>query len=104
MHPGYLSRYSGQAGRPSNRGSITDKKNNLFLTPSNQYWGPSSLLSNEYRWVTSTKLKWSGCEADHSTPSKVDFLDNRLKDGSEIVSLTRRLPFTTRKIPGTYFC
>jgi hypothetical protein len=30
-------------------------------------------------------------------------LDNRLTDGGE-VSLTRRPPFTLRKIPGTHFC
>jgi hypothetical protein len=32
------------------------------------------------------------------------FLDNRLTDGSEGVSFTRRPPFTPRKIPGTHFC
>jgi hypothetical protein len=32
------------------------------------------------------------------------FLDNRLTDGDEVVSLTRRPPFTLRKIPGTHFC
>jgi hypothetical protein len=32
------------------------------------------------------------------------FLDNRLRDGGEVVSLTRRPSFTTRKIPGTHFC
>jgi hypothetical protein len=32
------------------------------------------------------------------------FLDNRLTDGGEVVSLTRRRPFTPRKIPGTHFC
>jgi hypothetical protein len=32
------------------------------------------------------------------------FLDNRLTDGSEVVSLKRRLPFTAKKIPGTHFC
>jgi hypothetical protein len=30
------------------------------------------------------------------------FLDNRLTDGGEVVSLTRQLPFTPRKIPGTH--
>jgi hypothetical protein len=30
-------------------------------------------------------------------------LDNRLTDGCEFVSLTRRPPFTFRKIPGTHF-
>jgi hypothetical protein len=32
------------------------------------------------------------------------FLDNRLTDGDEVVSLTRWLSFTPRKIPGTHFC
>jgi hypothetical protein len=32
------------------------------------------------------------------------FLDNRLTDGGKVVSLTRRPPFTSRKIPRTYFC
>jgi hypothetical protein len=30
-------------------------------------------------------------------------LDNRLIDGSEVVSLTRQPSFTPRKIPGTHF-
>jgi hypothetical protein len=30
------------------------------------------------------------------------FLDNRLTDGGEVVSLTRRPPFTPRKIRGTH--
>jgi hypothetical protein len=30
-------------------------------------------------------------------------LENRLTDGGEVVSLTRRPPFTARKIPGTHF-
>jgi hypothetical protein len=41
-----------------------------------------------------------GCE-----PSRIPhFLDNWLTDGSEVVSLMRRPPFTPRKIPGTHFC
>jgi hypothetical protein len=32
------------------------------------------------------------------------FLDNRLTDGGEVVSLTRRPPFTPRKTRGTNFC
>jgi hypothetical protein len=31
-------------------------------------------------------------------------LDNRLKDDGKVLSLTRRPPFTHRKIPGTHFC
>jgi hypothetical protein len=32
------------------------------------------------------------------------FPDNQLTDEGEVVSLTRRPPFTLRKIPGTRFC
>jgi hypothetical protein len=32
------------------------------------------------------------------------FSDNRLTDDGEVVSPTRRPPFTSRKIPGTHFC
>jgi hypothetical protein len=32
------------------------------------------------------------------------FIDNRPTDGSEVVSLTCRPPFTLRKIPDTHFC
>jgi hypothetical protein len=31
------------------------------------------------------------------------FLDSRLRDGGEVVSLMRRPPFTPNKIPGTHF-
>jgi hypothetical protein len=41
-----------------------------------------------------------GCE----TSRFLYFLDNRLTDGGEVVSPTRRPPFTPRKIPGTHFC
>jgi hypothetical protein len=41
-----------------------------------------------------------GCE----TSRLPHFLYNRLTDGSEVVSRTRRPPFTLRKIPGTHFC
>jgi hypothetical protein len=41
-----------------------------------------------------------GCE----TSRLPHFLDSRLTDGSEVVSLTRRSPFTLSKIPGTHFC
>jgi hypothetical protein len=41
----------------------------------------------------------SGCESLRLP----HFLDNWLTDGSKVVSLTRWLPFTPRKIPGTHF-
>jgi hypothetical protein len=42
----------------------------------------------------------SSCE----TSRLPHFLDNRLTDGVEVVRLTRRPPFTPRKISGTHFC
>jgi hypothetical protein len=41
-----------------------------------------------------------GCE----TSRLPHFLESRLIDGGEVVSLTRRPPFTPRKIPDTHFC
>jgi hypothetical protein len=41
-----------------------------------------------------------GCE----TLRLPHLLDNRLTDGGKVVSLTRRTPFTPRKILGTHFC
>jgi hypothetical protein len=41
-----------------------------------------------------------GCE----TSRLPHFLDNRLTNGGEVVSLTLRPPFTLKKIPGTHFC
>jgi hypothetical protein len=41
-----------------------------------------------------------GCE----TSRIPHFLDNRLTDGGEVVSLTRRPHVIPRKIPGTHFC
>jgi hypothetical protein len=41
-----------------------------------------------------------GCE----TSRLPHFLDHRLTDGSEVIRLKRRTPFTPRKIPGTNFC
>jgi hypothetical protein len=32
------------------------------------------------------------------------FLDSRLTDGGDAVSLTRQPPFTPRKVPGIHFC
>jgi hypothetical protein len=41
-----------------------------------------------------------GCE----TSRHPHFLDSRLTDGREVVSLMRRSSFTPKKIPGTHFC
>jgi hypothetical protein len=52
-------------------------------------------------------VKWEeAMEAyrDCKTSKLPHFLDNRLTDGGEVVSLTRRPLFSRRKIPGTHFC
>jgi hypothetical protein len=41
-----------------------------------------------------------GCE----TSRLPHFLDNRLTDGSEVISLTRGPHFTPQNIPDTHFC
>jgi hypothetical protein len=47
--------------------------------------------------VTGCEGPW-GCE----TSGLPHFLDSQLRDGSEVVSLTHRPPFTPKKIPGTH--
>jgi hypothetical protein len=49
--------------------------------------------------VTGRGGPW-GCETSRIS----HFLDSRLTEGGEDVSLIRRAPFTPRKIPGTHFC
>jgi hypothetical protein len=49
--------------------------------------------------VTGREGPW-GCE----TSRLPHFLGSRLTDGGEVVSLTRRPPFTPRKISGAHFC
>jgi hypothetical protein len=44
-----------------------------------------------------------GGPQDCETSRIPHFLGNRLTDADEVVSLTRRPPFTPRKIPGTHF-
>jgi hypothetical protein len=68
----------------------------------------TSLLATTYYWkvkkakaiLVPERERPYGCE----TSRLPHFLDNRLTDGGEVVSLTRRPPFTLRKIPGTHFC
>jgi hypothetical protein len=53
---------------------------------------------------TSIPIKGHGGPLSCETSRLPHFLDNRLTVGGEVVSLTRRQPFTSRKIPGTHFC
>jgi hypothetical protein len=45
-----------------------------------------------------------GCQQGSEMSMLPHFVDNWLTDGSEVVSVTCRPPFTPRKIPGTCFC
>jgi hypothetical protein len=49
--------------------------------------------------VTGREDPW-GCETSRLS----HFLDDRLTDGDEFVSLTRRPLFTPKKFPGNHFC
>jgi hypothetical protein len=63
--------------------------------------GATSYISPEGKAIPVTgRGGLEGCE----TSRLPYFLENRLTDGSEVVSLTRRSLFTPRKIPDTHFC
>jgi hypothetical protein len=65
-----------------------------------------SKISNGFHVLIKVKLSLSpAVEAHRVEMSRLPhFLDNQLTDGGKVVSLMRRPPFTTRKIPGTHFC
>jgi hypothetical protein len=54
------------------------------------------------RKVKRKALPLTGCgdPKDCETLRLIHFLNSRLTDGGEVASLTRRLPFIFRKIPG----
>jgi hypothetical protein len=58
----------------------------------------SSLQGKEGKAIPVTGL---GCPQGCETSRLPHFLDNRLTDGGEVVSLKHRPPFTPRKVPGT---
>jgi hypothetical protein len=63
---------------------------------------------NTRHWVSKKKMvKIKECKdipvTGCATLRLPHFLDNRLTDGGEVVSLTLRPPFNPRKIPGTHF-
>jgi hypothetical protein len=51
-----------------------------------------------------TRVTGRGGPKDSETLRFPHFLHNRPTDGAEVLSLTRRPPFTPKKIPGTHFC
>jgi hypothetical protein len=62
---------------------------------------PKRLYPQRSHAVVTWKLGSYPCKRTSRLPH---FHDTRLTDGGEVVSLTRRPPFTPRKIPGTHFC
>jgi hypothetical protein len=52
----------------------------------------------------STSVTGRGAPQACETSRLQHFVDNRVTYASEVVRLTRRLPFTPRKIPGIHFC
>jgi hypothetical protein len=51
-----------------------------------------------------TRITGRGCSWGCETSRLPHFLDNRLTDGGEVVSLMLRPPIPSRKIPGSHFC
>jgi hypothetical protein len=59
-----------------------------------------------HEWVEKFKRRWMNIVKDDDgcgTSRLPHFLENRIKDGGEF-SITLKMPFTLRKIPGTHFC
>jgi hypothetical protein len=82
---------------PAQRWSSVILEHNLRLTEA--YLQVSSVGKDKAISLRARGGPW-GCE----TSGLSHFLDNRLTDGGEVVSLTRRPPFIPRKIPRTHFC
>jgi hypothetical protein len=68
---------------------------------------PISSRQSAHRWRSgkgkAIPVRGRGGPHDCETSRLAHLLENRLTDGGEVVSLTRRPPFTPRKIPGTHF-
>jgi hypothetical protein len=74
-----------------------------FISICGPFTGSSSYIGKNKR-RKAIPVTGSGGLCDCETSRLPPFLDNRLIDGGELVSLTRRLPFTHRKIPDANFC
>jgi hypothetical protein len=74
------------------------------MTPPNMIVGFHDSLISHKHIVKAIPVTSRGGPYVCETSRLPHFLDSRLTDGGEVVSLTRRLPFTPRKIHGTHFC
>jgi hypothetical protein len=86
------------------QGFIDTRRN--MLAPSDGVSPRKHLVRMYLRVKTKGKINpvtGRGGPQGYETSRIPHFLDNRLIDGGEVVSLTHRPPFTPRKIPGTHF-
>jgi hypothetical protein len=60
-----------------------------------------SIPAQELKFISELELKGAVETSGYKTLRFPHFLDNPLRNGGEVVSITSRPPFTHRKIPGT---
>jgi hypothetical protein len=83
--------------------SLFSRSDNFFSTNSFPF-KPSSVLHVRYiEPFKAIPVRACGGLYGCDTSRLPHFLDNRLTDGGEVVSLMRRPPLTPKKIPGTDF-
>jgi hypothetical protein len=84
---------------------ITNQTPSIFtLSCDNMYKNNNFLQGKKNRKGKAIPLTGRGDSHGFETSKLSHFLDNRLTDGSEGVSLTRKPSLTLRKSPGTHFC
>jgi hypothetical protein len=86
--------------RKTNISVINDRKHSHSVNTVTLYENIFGLLLLFERYPCDRYEGPNGCELLRLP----HFLDNRLTDGSEVVSLAFQQPFTPRNIPGTHFC
>jgi hypothetical protein len=66
-----------------------------------------ALLSLKWKHKGKVNVSLQQAVEGHEVGRRIGFhilLDNWLTDGGDVISLTRRPSFTSKKIPGTHFC
>jgi hypothetical protein len=78
-----------------------DQAGVFFFCCFSKLYRTQKVSAKKYKYIPITGCGGpKGCE----TSRLPHFLHNQFKDGGEVVSLTRRLLFGPKKIPGTHFC